>query len=508
MINAFRLVSNIKFWLLLFFVVRLVGITNPPLEKGHNWRQTTGLMVARNFLEVDNDIRYPRVDDTYGGTGIIGMEFPLLNYGHYLMAEAFGYEHWYGRLINLVVSTLGIWYFYLIVARYFTVKVALYASLVLLSSIWFAFSRKMMPDTFCISLMMMGLHYGLAYFRDHKPWQLVFYIFFAGLGLLAKIPAGIYLIVFIIPLWQLKKEWHVWIPWLIGSFLIMGAMWEWYFVWNPHLAEVYGNWYNSGQSINESLQSLGSNLSNVALRFYFSALHSYVFLGCFVGGLLWAIKQRQWLLLAVFGLVLAVFGVYILRSGFFFQHHNYYIIPFVPVMALVAGYGLASIKRQWLLVLLLAGGMIEGVANQWHDFFIKDSELYKMQLESIADMVSEPDDLIAVLSEGNPQELYLAHRKGLLMDATSLGSVDFLYAAAGTGGKCLFINKHSGFYDLDLAVVYNDEHYKVYDLGALMEPYTEEELRQLDEMNNQNKFKHNEDIEIDTTDLIYTLPNP
>ena len=74
-----RYASRIEFWIVLFFIIRLIGITNAPLEIAHNWRQVTGLMVARNFLEVDSAIFYPRIDDTQGGTGIIGMEFPLLN---------------------------------------------------------------------------------------------------------------------------------------------------------------------------------------------------------------------------------------------------------------------------------------------------------------------------------------------------------------------------------------------------------------------------------------------
>ena len=78
--------NNVWIWILLFFLIRLIGITNPPLEMTHNWRQVTGLMVARNFLEVDNNILYPRIDDNGGQTGIIGMEFPTLNYLHYVVA--------------------------------------------------------------------------------------------------------------------------------------------------------------------------------------------------------------------------------------------------------------------------------------------------------------------------------------------------------------------------------------------------------------------------------------
>jgi hypothetical protein len=48
--------KRIEFFILLYFLIRLYGITDPPLEVAHHWRQVTGLMVARNFLEVDNNI--------------------------------------------------------------------------------------------------------------------------------------------------------------------------------------------------------------------------------------------------------------------------------------------------------------------------------------------------------------------------------------------------------------------------------------------------------------------
>lgn len=94
----------------------MIGITNPPLEIGHNWRQVTGLMVSRNYLEVDPNILYPRIDDNNGSTGIIGMEFPSMNYTYFLISKTFGYTHWYGRLINLIISSLGLFFFYKLIA--------------------------------------------------------------------------------------------------------------------------------------------------------------------------------------------------------------------------------------------------------------------------------------------------------------------------------------------------------------------------------------------------------
>jgi len=53
-----KLFSDIRFWILIFFAIRLFGITNPPLEIAHNWRQTTVTMVARNFYETKTNIFY------------------------------------------------------------------------------------------------------------------------------------------------------------------------------------------------------------------------------------------------------------------------------------------------------------------------------------------------------------------------------------------------------------------------------------------------------------------
>lgn len=74
------IVTDFRFWILLFFLIRLIGITNPPLEIGHNWRQSLTNMIARNFLEVDANILYPRIDMAGENTGIIGSEFPFFNY--------------------------------------------------------------------------------------------------------------------------------------------------------------------------------------------------------------------------------------------------------------------------------------------------------------------------------------------------------------------------------------------------------------------------------------------
>ena len=76
--------GDIRFWLAFFFVIRLYGITNPPLETSDNWRQTATLMVTRNYVEQGLDLLHPRVDTAGEKSGIVGMELPLLNLFHFL----------------------------------------------------------------------------------------------------------------------------------------------------------------------------------------------------------------------------------------------------------------------------------------------------------------------------------------------------------------------------------------------------------------------------------------
>ncbi len=109
-----------------------------------------------------------------------------------------------------------------------------------------------------------------------------------------------------------------------------------------------------------------------------------------------------------------IFILYIFKSGFFFYNHNYYIIPFVPVMAIVGAYPLTKIKKKYAVIILFLGAT-EAIANQQHEFFIRDELTYKLSIESLAQGYTNKSDLIAVNGDGNPLLLYLADRKGWSM---------------------------------------------------------------------------------------------
>jgi hypothetical protein len=465
---ALPIFKDIRFWIVLFFLIRMYGITNPPLEVAHNWRQTTGTMVTRNFYEVSPNILYPRIDFAGEKTGITGMEFPLLNYIDYGVSELFGYQHWYGRLINLIISSLGIWFFFRLLKRYFTPKTAFNASIILLASIWFAYSRKIMPDTFATSLVIIGFYYAACYFEQEKRRWLHLFLFacFTLLGVLAKLPAGFLLVLYAFFILNRQLSIHMKIVFFIVSGIILAPIAWWYFSWVPYLVEKYDFWhFFMGKPISIGARELMEHIGDGLKHFYDAAL-KFTGFGLFMAGLFFAIRKQNKLLLGILGLGFAAFLIIALKAGFTFTHHSYYIIPFVPIMALTAGYGVAGFRNKTAQIIILAVIVLEGTLNQLHDFRIKEHELAFVNLESCMDSFSKRSDLIAVNTHDNPTAIYFAHRKGWVASNEELLNQGFRKDIQQKGCKYIVVLKRylGGELYLPLTVVMNTEDWTVYKL--------------------------------------------
>ena len=440
----------------------MVGITDPPLEHPHNWRQATGTMVARNFVETSNNILYPRTDETNGGTGIIGMEFPLLNYLIYLVSLVFGYTHWYGRLINLVVSSIGIYYFYQIVRRYIHQPAALPATIIMLASLWFSFSRKTMPDTFSLALCIISLYYGLVYLFEGRISKLLLFALFLCLGGLSKIPSLILPIFCCISLLDPAISMRRKIYLCIAGTITMAPILWWYFYWCPHLSATYGSWFNAGKSLSAGLKDIAADWDGVFSRFYFNALR-YIGFAVFIIGIVLAIIKREKKVLVVFLVSLPLVALYILKSGFFFLEHDYYILPYVPIMCIMAGYAISVIPNQKLQVLLLLAIVIEGIGDQQHDFFFPKKEWYRTTIEQAAKDIKK-DELVAVSDGPNPQMLYLSHRKGWVLKDYEVYDTSYLHALALKGCRYVIVDRNRLQEALPYEIAYEDSNFRTYRL--------------------------------------------
>ena len=323
-----------------------------------------------------------------------------------------------------------------------------------------------MPDTFCISLMFIGLYCGYKYLDKAHPLYLILYIVLSSLAMLTKIPAGIYLVIILMMTFNSKTELKHKIIIGLSSTIPLLLAYLWHFVWNPHLAQQYENWYNSGKTLSVSFNEIKFNLDKTFANFYFSSFYSYILFSLFIFGLFLLFYKKNLNLIFAYSGVFILFVLYIFKSGFYFYLHNYYIIPFVPVMALVAGYAVSFIHKKWLFSLIIFICIGESIANQQHDFFIKKSELYKMNLETITDSISIKTDLIAINGEGNPQQIYLTHRKGWSCNNDQILDSVFVNKITRKGCKYLIINQHAFSEEINREIVFENSDFKIFRLSV------------------------------------------
>lgn len=464
MVHIRTMLRDIRFWIVVFFILRLVGITNPPLETGHNWRQSLTCMIARNFLEIDNNIAYPRIDMAGEKTGIIGSEFPIFNYLIYLLSELFGYEHWYGRLINLVFSSVGIWYFYRLVKEFFDREIAFHAALVLIASIWFAFSRKIMPDTFSISLVIAGLYHGICFMRydAHKMLHATLFVVLSTLGMLAKIPAlslfsGIGIALFVPGISTKRKAIFFGL-----AMVSLSCVFWWYFAWVPHLLNTFRFQLYFPKGLLEGAGEIWPFLDLLAEKFYFAALHSYLAFALAMWGFFHFYRcESKHYILTITG-VSATFILFVLKTGSVFPLHNYYVIPFVPLMALMAGYGMNKLRKTYRIV-CIALICVEGIANQQHDFFIRPDQAYKTELEGFLDRTVEENGKIIINGGQSPQEMYFAHRRGWSIEPARMANKAYIDSLILLGARYAVVDVKQAQIP-DFKEIGANAHYRVYDL--------------------------------------------
>lgn len=474
MIDIFKLLrqkyfSNIYFWIILFFVLRLYGISDAPLESAHNWRQCFTNSIARSFFQDNNPSFFYPKSAIYGdNSGIVGTEFPLFNYLIYLISKIFGYTHWYGRLINLVVSSIGILFFYKLIKKIFTEDLAFYSSILLMCSLWFIFSRKSMPDTFSVSLVIIGIYYGISYFDSLRAKQLIFFFLFFTLGLLSKIPAIYIAPIFLYYLLNLKVEKKAKFYFSITALLSVSIVLFWYFKWVPHLESIDGNKLYFPRSIAEGTIEIYQNKWNLLEKFYFSSLQSFIAFFFFLIGLYYFLKRKIDLLFYIFIIVNVIFAFFIIKTGVVFPTHSYYIIPYTPIMALFVGYALVKFNNYKAKILFVFFIISEALLNQQNDFRINNKELAKLRLENIATQISKTTDLVASNGGESPQMLYFINRRGWRLNNNQVHNPGFIQSITNKGCKFLFLNKNElnlSESNLDYKKVYSDDDFVVYKLN-------------------------------------------
>ena len=124
-----------------------------PFVDGHSWRQVTNADIARHFTEGSLNLFLPRV--SWGGiNGVVGMEFPLLQYLTGLLWIVTGESHVVGRLVATAFSLSAVITIYFLGTRLYGRPAGRAAAFLLAVSPGAVyFGRAFMSDTPMMALM-------------------------------------------------------------------------------------------------------------------------------------------------------------------------------------------------------------------------------------------------------------------------------------------------------------------------------------------------------------------
>ena len=453
---------DVRLWILVLFLLRLENIDLAPLDE-HNWRQTMTLGVARNYAEVDAHFFHPRTILCDSRGGIFAQEFPLFNYCVFLLWKVFGAHNWCFRLFNLLVASIGLWAFSNIVRRLVHEKAALFATVMFGVSVAYVYARKGMPDVFAVSLALLGVYWGWRYLEEKKAQQLALFGVFAGLGMLCKMPAACVMALLTPAVFEVAVDKKAKVQLAIVGAFGVAAMAAWYFIWVPSTEKAYGFPLFYPTSIAEGWRQLVEMKQDTLGRFYPIALTSRMaFLFCLVGlGI--AIWRKNNPILLTFAASSALLFALMLKAGGTFSGHEYYIIPYVPMMALLAGYGLSeSVRNPWIQLAILIAIGAEAVYKHKHDFFIPWENKKFLKLEDIVDQYVPKDSRILVNNrEGSPVMLYAAHRRGWTVTDRMKDSA--WVAGEATVGMNFLVIERSRWHDsLPFPKLYEDNEFQIY----------------------------------------------
>jgi 4-amino-4-deoxy-L-arabinose transferase-like glycosyltransferase len=400
-----------------------------PIEGWHAWRQADTAAIARNFYDHGFDFFHPQVNHGGDTPGYVDTEFPLYPFFVALLWKLFGVHDGWGRSVSVLSSLGTIYVLYLFTKKYLGVRVALWAALfysILPLNIYYA--RTFMPHALVLFCTMIGLYFFSEWLetRTKRAWIL------SALGTTLAVLMNPTTLVIGFPLAYLSsrtlgKAWLrsgvLW--WYAVSAIVPAVCWYVY----SYLA-LYSPQFSIGIST-FGTDKWGNGDLLLTLKFYndvfmknIAERHlTYAATIPFVVGLFLKREHRNesvfdWWLIAVI--------VYFLIVAKGNDVHEYYQLPFILPAVVFIGktferyivpLRFTSTSKGKLLgfffVLCLIGTILLSFLRYSESFAAREepNSAYT-RLANAVSTITQPNDLLITLSEGDPILLYRSHRKG------------------------------------------------------------------------------------------------
>lgn len=174
------------------------------LIDAHSWRQITNADIARHFMRT-LDVLHPQV--SWGGRdGVVGMEFPLLQWMTGVLWRMTGESHVVARLVALSFSVAGVACLYGLGARLLGRAGGLAAAaLMAVGPSTVFFGRSFLSDTPMLTFMIAAVWAWDVYFERTSVRRLVLAATLTALAALVKLPAILVLAPIVGTAWRHRR---------------------------------------------------------------------------------------------------------------------------------------------------------------------------------------------------------------------------------------------------------------------------------------------------------------
>ncbi|AFM40777.1 PMT family glycosyltransferase, 4-amino-4-deoxy-L-arabinose transferase [Desulfosporosinus acidiphilus SJ4] len=398
-------------------LLRLKGITNPLLDD-QGWRQADTASIAVHMLGHLFD--FPRVmipQLNYDGVvpQRVELEFPLFPYLLAWTWTLFGWADIWGRLWAVILTLFGLCGLYdlgrnLISERAGLLAAAIYALMPL--SIYYG--RVVMPEPMAQALSIWALALIVRWRRAperHHIWKIGLVL--AG-AILAKLPQlmlfPVALLLGFYPLRQTQMK-------KILSYCFFALCFPMvYYAW-VHMNAGTSSQFVSGILKDQVVNSGSLNWKLLIKNVQRGLTDSVLFLSGL--GLLRLFFKRdngRLALLTWVGIGLLYLGIVCVRIPL-----DYYLIPVLPLAALLSAYALDECKTWYYLVIVL---MLLIVVNRESYTYLKPKYQWNPEYLTQAEWIKEhtPSSSVLVLSDPAPMTFYYAHRVGFRLPFVVEGS--------------------------------------------------------------------------------------
>ncbi len=462
--KSFLLNENRQFLatlLLVNLVVHLPFLFSPP-DEVHTWRQCSTAAVARNYLEEDANFFHPSIDERGATDGITGMEFPLYNYIVYLGYKLFGFWHPLGKWVSFLFANFVIVIFFNWAILLFNLKVAKWATFVLVTSVlFFSYSSKIMPETTALFFHVISLYFFTKHlqksdihFKNISISLLIALLSFS-ISILIRPYQGT-LAIFLLLLWiniygiRLFKRWNVYAFGIITIFPFL----IWYFGYVPMLVErnQLGVFY-MGSSINQVINIIMNGEFNIFEFFKVFAqgvtnwgqfgISLIIMTMIFLGTKFKNLYISSNIVFAITTIIISIIFLTI-KAGNHYFGHRYYLFGLLPYFALIIGWLIPSSlnilipKREKIGNLIIIVIIVVALfATEGHHYFGDDYPFRALEAGEKIQKIISKDSLIAVNDSGKPIMLYFFNRKGWSISEGQMLNKDYVNKLKSKGLRFL-----------------------------------------------------------------------